>query len=304
MNILHMLNATFGSEGIEFRESKSGLILCDITNSQGRASVSLQGAQVVSWVPADEQPVIWLSPEAQFEPGRSIRGGVPICWPWFGAHPDDPEFPAHGYARTSEWELIHAEHLEDGRTRLVLRLIESGKGEKYWPYMTELECHISVGKSLEIELVTRNEDAREITLSEALHTYFHVGDIRQVSVLGLEQAEYRDKLRGFEAFTQPGAIRFEDEVDRVYVNSKDAVVIDDPKLSRRIRIEKQGSHSTIVWNPWDEKSQQMGDMGEEGYQYMLCVESGNALEDAVILAPGEEHRLVVHYTVERALHSV
>jgi len=150
---------------------------------------------------------------------------------------------------------------------------------------------------LTVELITRNEGGEELLLTEALHTYFQVGDVRQVAVLGLDQTEYLDKVRDFERFTQSGPIAIEGEVDRVYLNTNREVIIKDPVLGRRIHIHKRGSGSTIVWNPWIEKSEQMGDMGADGYLHMLCVESGNAFENAIVLEPGGEHRLVAEYSL-------
>jgi len=298
MNPVDALNQQHALDGrLRFKQLAEGYLVAEVTATGASATIALQGAQVLSWAPSGEQPVIWLSPKASFAPGKSVRGGAPICWPWFGAHADEADYPAHGYARTSPWELEFAEALAGGEVRLVLRLIETELSDRMWPHITPLECHITVGPTLTVELITGNEGGEALRLTEALHTYFLVGDVRKVAVLGLDQCDYLDKVQGFERFSQSGPIAIEGEVDRVYLNTNREVIIQDPSLKRRIHIRKRGSGSTIVWNPWVEKSQQMGDMGEEGHLHMLCVESGNAFENAILLEPGAEHRLVAEYSL-------
>lgn len=301
MNLVDTLNQQHAlNETLQFREQAEQSIVAEVRTAQAEATIALQGAQVLSWRPVGEEPVIWLSPQARFAPGKSVRGGVPICWPWFGAHPGSSDLPAHGFARTVPWELEFTEVLAGGEVRLVFRLIESEDSERLWPYITPLLCSITVGRSLGIELTTRNEGGETVELTEALHTYFQVGDVRQVDVVGLDRCEYLDKVRDFQRDTQSGPISVSSEVDRVYLNTNREVVIKDPVLKRHIHIRKRGSGSSIVWNPWIEKSRQMGDMGEDGYLHMLCVESGNAFENAILLEPGAEHSLWVEYAVEAA----
>lgn len=282
-----------------FKELADGVIVAEVETAGATATIALQGAQVLHWAPKGEAPVIWLSEQARFAPGKSVRGGVPICWPWFGAHVSEADFPAHGYARTTPWDVEFAEALDGGELRLVFRLIESEHTEKLWPHVTPVQCVITVGKSLSVELLTRNDGAEAVTISEALHTYFSVGDVRQVKISGLENTAYLDKVRGFQQFSQAGNVEIAEEVDRVYIDTVREVVIDDPVLKRRIHISKQGSHSTIVWNPWIDKAAQMGDMGDDGYLHMVCVESGNAFHNAVTIEAGGEHFLQVDYRVVR-----
>ncbi len=294
------LNRRLAIEGVlGFKQGPGGLAVAEVENEKASALVALQGAQVMRWAPRGEDPVIWLSGAARFAPGKSIRGGVPLCWPWFGAHASEADFPGHGYARTVSWEVLATEALNPAQTRLVLRLLETDATRAWWPHDTPVECAITVGEALELELATRNAGSAPVTIGEALHTYFQVGDIAQVQVLGLEDGEYLDKVDGFRRKTQSGPVTFSGEVDRVYVNNSGACVISDPVLQRRILIDKRGSESTVVWNPWLEKAEKMGDLGDEGYRHMLCVESGNAADNLVEIAPGAEHRLWVSYRVER-----
>lgn len=295
------LNARFGVPGqLSFKEGPGGLAVAEVANSQATAVIALQGAHVMSWTPRGARPVIWLSPAAKFAPGKSIRGGVPVCWPWFGPHAADAALPAHGYARTTPWEVMHSEALAGGATRVVFRLLENETTRAQWPHATPVECRITVGASLEIELVTRNAGAAPVTIGQALHTYFEVSDIRRVTVAGLDGCPYLDKVDGGQRKRQAGPVSFSGEVDRIYLDSLADCVIEDPDARRRIVISKRGSRSTVVWNPWIEKAAKMGDLGDDGYLRMLCVESANAADDTVTLAPGAEHRLWVNYAVEAA----
>jgi D-hexose-6-phosphate mutarotase len=294
------LNARFAIQDVlVFQPGGGGLPIAKVENEAASALVSLQGAQLLRWDPHGEQPVIWLSEAANFTPGKSIRGGVPVCWPWFGVHPSEAEFPAHGYARTVPWEVLATESSSAAQTRLVMRLVETVGTRAWWPHNTPLEYHITVGEALELELVTGNAGNEPVTIGEALHTYFQVGDVARVQVLGLEDGEYLDKVDGFKRRTQSGPVLISGEVDRVYVNNRSACVISDPVLQRRILIDKRGSDATVVWNPWIDKAEKMGDLGDSGYRQMLCVESANAADNLVNIAPGGEHRLWVSYRVER-----
>jgi len=284
------LEATFGE--VNFVEGQNGFELIEVKNSAGSATIALQGAQLLSWTPAGEKPVIWLSKNAKYMQGKSVRGGIPICWPWFGPHPEESSFPAHGFARNLVWEVAGTKSLTN-MTQIDLRLIPN---EASWPYPSELECRVKVGKTLEVELITRNTGLEPFTLGCALHTYFEVGDVRKVEVLGLEEAAYIDKVNGGKN-RQSSPVTVNSEVDRIYLDTASDCLIRDPIYGRVIRVEKQGSRSTVVWNPWLEKAGKMGDLGDDGYLNMLCVESCNAADDVVTVPPGKSHQLSVRYSV-------
>lgn len=293
------LNARYGIPGeVSLTERDGGMIVLEVSNPHADASIALQGAHLMTWTPRGVPPVIWLSQDARLAPGKSIRGGVPVCWPWFGPHATEPAFPGHGFARTVRWELVEAERLANGASRLVLRLLQSDATRAQWPHPSELEIHMVVGPTLEIELVTRNTGSALFTVGQALHTYFAVGDVRQVKVHGLDGCPYLDKVDGGARKHQSGPLTIAGEVDRIYLESTADCVIEDPVLERRIRIAKRGSASTVVWNPWTAKAAKMGDLGRDGYLHMLCVESANADSDVVEIAPGAEHRLWVRYAIE------
>ena len=299
MTQLSGLNKDFALPGqLTFKEASPGFTVAEVTNAHATATIALQGAQVLTWNPRGQTSVIWLSPSAKFVSGKSVRGGVPICWPWFGPHATDASLPAHGFARTVPWEVIGTRAMPEGATRIDFRLIKSDVTRALWPHSSQLECRVTVGAALEIDLATRNTDRIAITIGDALHTYFEVGDIHHVTIQGLEGCPYLDKMDGSKRKQQAGPVTISAETDRIYLKSSGDCLIDDPDLQRRIRIRKRGSRSTVIWNPWIEKSAKMGDFGGKGYLNMVCVESANAADDVVTIAPGGEHHLWVRYEVE------
>ncbi len=295
---IHDLNDRFAiADQLRFLSGEAGLTFLEVISSQATALIALQGAQLLHWEPVGEDPVIWLSPEARYTRGASIRGGVPICWPWFGPHPSQSSYPAHGFARTLPWEVTETRLLDDGRIGIRLQLPTHAMRDDLWPHACRVTLSITLGEHLEMELLTLNTGAHEFPLSEALHTYFRISDIGAVQVTGLEACEYLDKVNAMERRRQQGVIDFHGETDRIYMHTTAECCIQDPGLGRTIRIRKQGSQSTVVWNPWSEKAERMGDLGADGYRHMLCVESANAADNVIQLAPGDEHRLWVSYEV-------
>lgn len=293
------LNEQFGlGTELVFATVSDGLIVATIKNCHATASIAIQGAQILTWAPQREKPVIWLSPAAKFATGKSVRGGVPVCWPWFGAHATESSFPAHGFARTVPWEVTGSQRQRDGATKIAFRLVQTDQTRKQWPHASELELHATVGATLDIDLITRNTGNGPVTITDALHTYFAVSDVREITIHGLGRAPYLDKVEGMKRKRQTGPITINQEVDRVYLDTTADCLIDDPRWSRRIRVHKHNSRSTVVWNPWIEKADKMGDLGKDGHLSMVCVESTNASEDAVIIAPGTSHTLRVEYKVE------
>lgn len=296
---LTALNARFAIPGhVVFRDGPGGLTVAEVGNSLATATIALQGAHVMTWAPRRERPVIWLSRFARFAPGKSIRGGAPICWPWFGPHATESKFPGHGFARTVPWEVMASEALRNGATRLTFRLVQDDATRAQWPHASEALLIATIGAALELELVTRNTGTAPFTLGDAFHTYFEVSDIRNCRIHGLGGCPYLDKVDGGKSKRQEGAVTIGEEVDRIYLESTADVLIDDPGYRRRIRVVKRGSHSSVVWNPWTGKAAKMGDFGPDGYLNMVCVESTNAADDAVLVLPGGEHRLVARYCLE------
>lgn len=294
-----VLNEQFGIDGqLTFRDVGEGFIIVDVNNDKCDASIALQGAHLMTWQPKGEEPVIWMSPVAKLAQGKSIRGGVPICWPWFGAHASNPSFSGHGFARTVMWDVIEAKVNEDGVTAIRFRIAEIK--EDQWPAQAGAEILMVMGQSLEMTLITKNNSNETLTVGDALHTYFVVNDVREILIRGLDACEYHDKVDQDKRKTQQGHITIDSEVDRIYLDQGQDVVIKDEGMDRRICIEKRNSQSTIVWNPWIDKCKGMGDFGSDaGYLNMVCVESANAAEDVVQVAPNNSHQLWVRYSVER-----
>jgi glucose-6-phosphate 1-epimerase len=295
------LNTQFGIEGqLSFSEDASGLVVAKIENAQGTASLCLQGAHLMSWQPKSQSvPVVWLSRDAKLAAGKSIRGGAPVCWPWFGAHSTEAGFPGHGFARTVPWCVIESATEPDGATRLTLRLVANDKTRVQWPHDCNVDLTVIASETLRMEMSTENTGSTDFVIGEALHTYFQIGDIGAVRVSGLEGCEYWDKVGGSSLRVQDGAISFPAETDRVYINTAAECVIHDDQLKRRIHVAKSGSLSTVVWTPWAEKAGKMGDMGQpDGWREMLCVESANAIDNLVKVAAGTRHTLIVEYRAE------
>lgn len=295
------LNTQFGIKGqLSFSEDASGLVVAKIDNAQGTASLCLQGAHLMSWHPKSQSvPVVWLSRDAKLAAGKSIRGGAPVCWPWFGAHSTESGFPGHGFARTVPWRVIESGTEPGGATRLTLRLVANDKTRVQWPHDCNVDLTVIAGETLRMEMTTENTGSTDFVIGEALHTYFQIGDIGAVRVSGLEGCEYWDKVGGSSLRVQDGAISFPAETDRVYINTAAECVIHDDKLKRRIHVAKSGSLSTVVWTPWAEKAGKMGDMGQpDGWREMVCVESANAIDNLVKVAAGTRHTLIVEYRAE------
>lgn len=293
------LNREYALESeLVFVEGKGGLPVVEVNNQHCSARISLQGAQLTSWVPAGEDEVIWLSSDASFKQGKSIRGGIPVCWPWFGPHESEADFPAHGHARTVFWDVLETEAMDDGATLIRFKIIENELTKRLWPYSSELIMTMRIGSSLEIELLTRNTDSQSFKITQALHTYFNISDVRKITVTGLEGCNYLDKLDQFAIKQQTGSVKISGETDRIYLKTDDDYSIVDPGLNRTIKISKSGSNSTVVWNPWQATAEKMGDLGKDGYLQMVCVETANAADDFVLLEPGQSHSLSVKYQLE------
>jgi len=297
MEYLQSLNEQFGIKGqLTFISGPGGLPVAEIHNESGRATIALQGAHVMTYERQGDEPLLWLSDYAKFSPGKSIRGGVPICWPWFGAHASDASLPGHGYARTVDWQPLESEALPDS-TRITFELIDTPATKAMCPHPLQVRYTVTVGAALGLQLETTNLSEAPFRLGQALHTYFAVADVRRVSVEGMENCDYLDKVDGFARKQQVGPVTISQEVDRIYLGTGDLCEIRDPGMERLIRIRSTGSHSTVVWNPWSEKAEQMGDLGPDGYLGMLCVETANAADDVVELAPGATHLLSAVYEI-------
>lgn len=301
MSTIEQLNSDHGIVGhLQFAPGGGGLPFIEVDNGRGKALISVYAGQVLSFLPAGESDdLMFLSKLAYYSPGKAIKGGAPICWPWFGPDPEGKGRPGHGFVRNRLWSVISTEALPNGDTKVVLGLDDTPETQSIWPQAFELRQEITVGSELTLELVTRNRGNQAFTITQAFHTYFKVGDIGQARVLGLEGCAYLDKVDGGKEKTQQGAVAIEGEVDRVYMGVASDLVIDDAALGRRILIQSSGSQSAVVWNPWAKISAEMGDLEDDDYLRFLCVETTNAATDTVQVPPGEERRLRTVYRSAR-----
>ncbi|MGC9457246.1 MAG: D-hexose-6-phosphate mutarotase, partial [Halothiobacillaceae bacterium] len=254
---LAQLNERFGLPGIvRFVHERGELAEVVITHPRAEARIALQGAQLLEWRPlvpqAHGKPVIWLSDSAQFVAGKSVRGGVPVCWPWFGNHPEHSG--AHGFARERNW-TVESVQSNDEAVSLVFRLQSDPAGRSIWPHEFDLSLEMTLGVSAELTLVTRNVNHVPFTLTQGLHTYLAVTDLHLAFVDGLQARPYLDKLDGMARRRESEAvIHFTGEMDRIYLDTDATLWLHDPAGQRQIRVEKTGSHSTVVWTPWREKA--------------------------------------------------
>lgn len=264
---------------IRLTEPSQGYPVYDIRHPIATARVAAHGAHVMGWRPASaDHEVLYLSPEAVLREGKAIRGGIPVCWPWFNAHPSDSGAPSHGYARDRFWQFLGADE-DSGEVRMRF-------GLDLHPLSAEMR--IGIGESLRVELITRNHGNDPMPLSGALHSYLAVSDVSEIELGGLGDSGYLDTVGGRVERRQTGPVTFSEEVDRIY-HSESAVMLSDPKWRRRILVEKSGSPSTVVWNPWTEKAKALGDLPDDGYRDFVCIEAAIANEVAVTLEPGEVH---------------
>jgi glucose-6-phosphate 1-epimerase len=281
---------------VELGLGSGGLAVVQVSGPAGAAEIYLRGAHVSAWTPTGGASVIWMSEHSEYAPGVPLRGGVPICFPWFAAHPSDAAAPSHGFARLADWQLAEAREV-GADVVLVFTLTDSeATRASAWPHRFDARYTVTVGAELSLSLTVTNRDAEPITFEEALHTYLAVADIRRTEVAGLEGTAFIDRLTGPRpAETEP--VRFEAETDRIYPATTATTTVTDASTGRVITISKAGSASTVVWNPWIDKAAAMADFGDDEYTGMVCVETCNIRADAVSLEPGASHEMSVRYTV-------
>lgn len=255
--------------------------------------VYLQGAHITSFVPAGHRDVLWMSPRSAFATGEPIRGGIPVCWPWFGNGRDGNAPVKHGFARTNTWQLRTVEKDDEGVVRVTLGLTPADVVDLMgYPDDFDLELVAEFGRELRVALTSR-ANATPLAVEEALHTYLAVGDVRQVWISGLEGAEYTDRRKGacIPGRTE-GEVRFTEELDSIF-DSSATTVLHDPIVDRQVMVRKEASRSTVVWNPWDELAATMSDIGPDVWTQYCCIETANCVERTVTLMPGEHHTMAV-----------
>lgn len=271
--------------GVRLTSNEHGRQFLHVEHPAVQARIALQGAHIIDCIPAGQQPLLWMSPTDPCQPDTALRGGVPVCWPWFA---DERSGPAHGIARTGNWQL-HEAQADHASVRLVLRLATEDIARLLPDEGWAVEIEFRLGKELDIALTTTNTGREPQRLSQALHSYLPVADIDEAEITGLQGCAYIDKLSDGATVIQSSALRFTQEVDRIYFNHGAELQLrtGDDSLS----IRRDGSMSVVVWNPWQDKSIRLSQFPPDGYRTMVCVEAANAGPDGRMLAPGETHTL-------------
>jgi glucose-6-phosphate 1-epimerase len=290
-DIIADLDRQYGIPDVaKFVAGNGGLAKVRITSAAAKGEMYLHGAHVTSWQPRDAEEVLFVSAKSGWQDGRAIRGGVPICFPWFANKADDPRAPAHGFVRRITWQLESISQTGDAVT--ISMLTESNNDtKKWWPANFHLVHRATFGSELRLELVVRNMGTTSFHFEEALHSYFRVGQIEKAQLHGLNGVQYLDKTDSNRKKLQEGLIAIVSETDRVYLNTRGAVELEDHGLRRRIRVDKENSLTTVVWNPWIEKAKAMADFGADEWMRMVCIETSNVSDFAVELEPGQQHKM-------------
>jgi len=279
-------------------EGNGGLPRIQITGPRAQGEMYLHGAQVTSWKPAGNDEVLFLSTKSGWQEGQAIRGGIPICFPWFRAKVDDPKAPAHGLVRTKSWQLESI--VEDETGVCVSMSIESNEeARRWWPGEFRLEYRVVFGPELTLELTCTNTGKTDLRFEEALHTYNRVSDIANVRLQGLDGVQFLDNTDSNREKVEHGDVMIGSATDNAFVNTQNDIDLVDPDLRRHIRLQKAHSLTTVVWNPWREGAARLGDLGDGEWTQFLCVEASNILDAAVTLAVGETHKMTAILSIAK-----
>ncbi len=291
------------------RKKQGELAVWHIRTPHGEARVAEQGAQLLSYVPHDQPALVWLSPEAAYRHGEAPRGGVPVCFPWFGdlsANPPEvragfdiaaeAHVPKHGWVRSMDWSHADTHADPDGVTLVFRCALTPGYGG--WRHGAQLTLRMRFAATVTLELGVRNDSDATMTVSQALHTYFAVSDVRAVQVDGLAGARYIDTLDSWRSKTQAGALSFSGETDRLYLDLPDTLHIVDPGWGRRIRVQSSHSRSAVLWNPWIDKARRLSQFPDAGWTDMLCIETARVWDDLLQVEPGDTVYMAVHLSTE------
>jgi glucose-6-phosphate 1-epimerase len=294
------LNRQFAlANALRFETAPGGLTRAVISTPLAEAEIYQQGAHIAHWSVRGRKPVLFMSSKSFLAPGKAIRGGAPIIFPWFGPRSGNTPGPAHGFARTALWSVESARLLDSGAVEIAFGLAADQASRALGFDAFAVRFTATIGSALNMSLDVSNQSQAPLVFEEALHTYFAISSVREIAVHGLEGTTYIDKTDAFSHKVQPDApIHIAKETDQVHLNSTAAVVISDPAWNRRIVISKTGSNSTVVWNPWITKAAALEDMAPDEWQSMICIETANVAGNAVTLAAGDSHHLTATVTVE------
>ena len=282
---------TLASKGVKLSlQERVGII--EVDNAFATAKITTHGGCVLSFIPklpANTQDLLWVSPTAVYSGEKPIRGGIPICWPWFGAHPTEDEKPAHGFVRNNVWQLDEVNTLESGATEIVLSFESTPEAWVIWPHYFQLELKIEVGEQLSLSLSTTNLSDEEMVLTEAFHTYFNIENANELNISGLDKSRHLDKLTHAAEEIHTGNLVLKPPMDSVYLDQTADIIIEDKGHNRQIKMTKQSSGSAVVWNPGPETVKGFGDIPDDQWSTFACVEAGNIFDNAIRLQKDEKH---------------
>ncbi len=286
-------NQNFGIAGIvDFFEFKNSITAIRVTNDFATSIISLYGGHVISFVPKNQKDLLWMSDNSFYELGKPMRGGIPVCFPWFGPHPTDATLPLHGFLRLNEWTVEAAQQLPSGDTKIILCFKSTDETLKIWKHHFIAKLIVIVGATLDVTLKIENTGNEPFSYTDALHTYFNLSDITKVSIHGLEGVNYIDKLnKDSDCKQEESSLVISKEENRIYYNTSSDCVIKDSLRNRQIRVSKRGSKITLVWNPWMETAKKMPDFVDNAYNNMVCIEAVNTYNDLICLNPNEQFSL-------------
>lgn len=293
------LNEKYGIEGeVGFTELEGDLVFITVSNKYADADISLYGAHMLTFTPVNRMDLLWVSPESKFEEGKPIRGGIPVCFPWFGPHKTDSSKPQHGFGRLMYWDVIETASKPNGETEIRLGLNSSEGTKAYWPFDFHAEMTFTIGQFLTVSLNVTNTSAEVFDYACALHSYFGLSSIENIAIEGLQNAKYHSQLEPGDFVQESPLLKIEKAVTRHYYKTEATCVINDPVFRRRIKIAKEGSENTTVWNPWAEACKQIDDAPDEAYHSFVCLETVNAFDGTIQLQPGESHKTTAFIGLE------
>ena len=288
------------ADHLKFIKGRGGFPFILIKNASATALVSLYAAQVLSFQPIEEpEDLLFLSQRSHYHDGKAIRGGIPICWPWFGLDPNDPDGPNHGFVRNGLWTVLATEAPSENEIKIKLRFKASLHSEQYWQQPFTLDLDISVSQTLTLQLVTHNSSNQKFSITQALHAYLNIGEIHNIKIFGFEDTRYLDKLDNGTQKYQKTAITVQNKIDRIYKNVQKKLIIDDTFFNRQIIITSTTNKTAVVWNPWTHASATIPDLTDDDYQHFICVEAGNVGTDIVEIQPGSQYNFSTNYKIIR-----
>jgi glucose-6-phosphate 1-epimerase len=291
------LNARFGIKGVaEIVSGEGNLPRINIRKKAVKADIYLHGAQVTSWCPENAEEVLFLSRKSRFEDGKAIRGGIPVCFPWFRGKADNPQAPAHGFVRTKTWQ-VDSIHDEQDTVLIILSTESNEETYRWWPHDFRLVHRISVGTELKLELTVTNTGLTSMHFEEALHTYHYIAETEKIRVAGLDGVPYLDNTDANREKVQQGDVLITQPIDNAYLNTQETVELIDQVLGRRLQTAKENSRTTIVWNPWESGANALADLGDNEWRQFACVEASNILNCEVSLDTSQTHTMTATISV-------